>query len=246
VAYDKVIAVIQARLGSKRLPGKVLREIHGKPMLWRIHRRLQEVRGLSDIVLAIPDNEENWPLRAFAWSAGFNFVTGSERDLIARIYDTAFIRGADAIVRITGDCPLVCPNLVFQMVHYWKRKPELEYLTNVQPRTFQKGLDVEIYSTDLLERLNQEIEDPYYRESFPEYVWKTDDIVWRNVHTLNKLPNLWWTVDYEEDLEFVDYVYRKIGKDVFPRWEVFMTLGREAYYERNLFTWEEGSFTATS
>lgn len=250
MANDKVVvAAIQARMGSKRLPSKVLREINGRPMIWYIYKRLCTVPNIDRVVLAIPDNEENFPLRAAAHLIGMDFITGSEDDLISRMYGTALLSGADALVRITGDCPLVDPQLVGSIVRVWRAyaregNTEAEYVSNVQPRSFPKGLDVEIYSTTFLDRLERELKSSYYRESFTEYVWCMDDIRKLNVFSDGvKRSNLWWTVDYEDDLEFMENVYRKMGRDVFTMYEVLNELGEEAYYERELFSWGEGTFT---
>src|SRR5207249_4753991 len=134
-------------------------------------------------------------------------------DLIERLGRTAARTGADALVRITADCPLVDPALVDRVVGVWRRSAgRLEYVSNVFPPTFPDGLDVEVLSRTALERLDREVSDPFFRESLTAYVREHPaafEIA--NVEHPEDLSRLRWTMDYPEDLAFVEAVYRRLG-----------------------------------
>lgn len=223
-----VVGVVQVRMGSSRLPGKVMAEIEGRPMTWHIVSRLRHARLLRNVVIAVPDGERDEPIRCMARDESIPYFAGSEADLIDRIYKTAVRFRADAIVRITGDCPLVDPDVVDLLVKtYLDRAEELDYVTNARPPTFPHGLDAEVYPIATLQRLWHEIKDPLYREWFPVYVWEhEDELRMYNVEHSENLSHLRWTVDYEEDLAFVRQVYNRLYADgrVFRMMDVLQLL----------------------
>src|SRR6266404_7263546 len=154
VDYDivKIVAVIQVRMGSTRLPGKVLADVVGQPMLWHIVDRLRFAKLIDEVVLATSTETKDAPIRAFAAEQGIPCFAGSELDLVDRLYRTALQFGADAIVRITGDCPLTDPEIVDEVVGtYLTQARTIDYVSNVLPRTYPDGLDTEIYPTKTLE-----------------------------------------------------------------------------------------------
>ena len=223
-----VVGVVQVRMGSSRLPGKVMAEIEGRPMTWHIVSRLRHARLLRNVVIAVPDGERDEPIRCMARDESIPYFAGSEADLIDRIYKTAVRFRADAIVRITGDCPLVDPDVVDLLVRtYLDRAEELDYVSNARPPTFPHGLDAEVYPIATLQRLWHEIKDPLYREWFPVYVWEhEDELRTCNVEHSENLSHLRWTVDYEEDLAFVRQVYNRLYADgrVFRMMDVLQLL----------------------
>lgn len=208
----KIIGVVQVRMGSSRLPGKVMEEIESRPMAWHIVDRLRQAGSLSDVVIAVPDGPQDERIRAFADSCSIPYYAGSESDLIDRIYKTAVQFQSEAIVRITGDCPLVDPDVVDLLVkNYLNRKEKLDYVSNVRPRTFPHGLDTEVYPLTTLEKLWHQIQDPYYREWFPIYLWEHEhEYRTFNVRHSENLSHLRWTVDYNEDLAFVRKLYEQL------------------------------------
>ena len=210
-----VVGVVQVRMGSSRLPGKVMAEIEGRPMTWHIVNRLRHARLLQNVVIAVPDGERDESIRRMARAESIPYFAGSETDLIDRIYKTAVEFQADAIVRITGDCPLVDPDVVDLLVKtYLDRAQELDYVCSGRPRTFPHGLGAEVYPIATLQRLWHEIKDPLYREWFPVYVWEHEkEFRICNVEHSENLSHLRWTVDYEEDLAFVREVYRHLYRD---------------------------------
>lgn len=207
-----IVAAVQVRMGSTRLPRKALAEVMGRPMLWHIVNRLSFAQQVNQVVIATSNEPTDAPIRAFAQQHGIPHFAGSELDLIDRLYCTARHFGAHALVRITGDCPLVDPGVVDEVVaSYLAHSEDVDYVTNTLPATYPDGLDTEVYPVITLERLWREVEDPFWREWFPSYLWEHQDAF----RTLNvsypvDLSPLRWTVDYEEDLTFVREVYRRL------------------------------------
>ena len=211
----KIIGVIQARLGSSRLQNKVLLEINGKPMLWHIYNRLSKSKLLDQIVISTGDIKNNFAIHECALKNNIPIYVGSESDLIDRLYQTALYYNASAIVRITGDCPLVDPLLVDKLIsEYLKGKQEYDVVTNCQQRSFPHGLDIEVFSFDILKKMWQDIKEPELREWFPFYITKNpNSFKILNIANHTDLSNLRWTVDYPEDYEFIKQIYKNLYKD---------------------------------
>ena len=228
-----VVGVVQVRMGSSRLPGKVMAAIEGHPMTWHIVNRLRHARLLNNVVIAVADGQSDEPIRRMARDESIPYFAGSEADLIDRVYRTALEFHADAIVRITGDSPLVDPDVVDLLVKvYSDRSAELDYVSNGRPPTFPYGLNAEVYPTATLQSLWHQIKDPLYREWFPVYVWEHEDAfrTYNVVHS-EDLSHLRWTVDYDEDLSFVRQVYDRLyteGK-VFRMIDVLRLLASEPH-----------------
>ncbi|MFQ5932088.1 MAG: hypothetical protein ACE5MM_06755, partial [Nitrospiraceae bacterium] len=152
-------------------------------------------------------------LASFAANEGIECFRGSEEDVVKRLLGTGIAYSADAVVRISGDCPLIDPEVVDLVTRAFRKGGwQIDYASNVYPSTFPHGLDVEILSLDLLERLDRDVDDPFYRDWFSAYVREhPDDFAMVNVTTPTDLHELRWTVDYPEDLEFVEQVFRYLG-----------------------------------
>ncbi len=215
----KVLGVIQARMGSTRLKEKALRKILDKTLTEHIFERLKASKELDGIVLATSTNEENDALEEESERLGLPCFRGSEKDLVSRHLEAVEKYGASAMVRVTGDCPLADPELLDKMVRFYKENPdEFDLVTNIFPRTFPDGLDLEILPLSTLERLQKEVKDPFYRESLTLYIMDNPDKFriynFKNSEDLSKLR---WTVDYESDLEFV----KKIYEGIYPEKKIF-------------------------
>jgi len=218
-------------MNSSRLPGKAMLGIQGRPMAWHIVSRLRRCPRLAEVALATANGEAEAPLRDMAAESGIRCFAGSEADLIDRLYRAALEFEADAIVRITGDCPLVDAEVVGRLVDAFVEDPlRWDYVSNVRPRTFPHGLDAEVYPTRMLRLLWDEIEDPLSREWFPVYLWDREErFRTANVAHSIDLSALRWTVDYADDLEFVRAVYRALYHEGETFWmsEVLSLLERE-------------------
>jgi spore coat polysaccharide biosynthesis protein SpsF len=211
----RVVAAIQARMGSSRLPGKALLPIRGRSSVEWIAERLRHCRELETVVVSTSVEPENNAIADLAARIGLDCVRGSEMDLVQRLALTAAVTGAEALVRITADCPLVDPQLVDDVVATWRRsRGELEYVCNVFPPTFPDGLDVELLSRDVLERLDREVADPFFRESLTAYIREhSATFRWDNRPCDENLIHHRWTLDYREDLEFMEAVLQELGPE---------------------------------
>ena len=210
-----IIGLIQARMQSKRLPGKVMLEILGKPMLWHIYNRLTKCKSLDLVVISTGEYDKNTKICEFAHHNNIPIYIGSEIDLIDRLYKTAMKFEASAIARITADCPLIDPIIVDKFVReFIETQGKYDIVTNCKIRTFPHGLDVELYSIDILEKMWQEIREPELREWFPFYINKNPHLFRiKNIENQMDLSNLRWTVDYPEDIEFVKQVYKNLYRE---------------------------------
>ena len=152
----KVVALVQARMGSTRLPNKVMKPINGVPMIELLLSRLSNSRRIDEIVLATSVDRRNDPLAAHVRSLGYACEQGSENDVLDR-YVQASKHDADVVVRITGDCPLVDPELVDACIGEFFDS-NAEYCSNTNPPTYPDGLDIEVTTLEALQKANRESE----------------------------------------------------------------------------------------
>lgn len=211
----KTAAIVQARMGSLRLPGKVLMQVEGKPVVWWVLERLRKAKRIDEIVLAIPDTKENDVLEHFAKENNIKYYRGSEGDVLKRYYQAAKQNNVDVVVRITADCPLIDPEVV-DTVMAKHLSSSVDYTSNVVVRSFPKGLDVEVFNFSALKKAHNEAKSNFQREHVTPYFLENPEIFnLQNVAALKDLqnPGLRITVDTKEDLDFV----RKIAKHFSPR-----------------------------
>lgn len=147
----KIIATIEARMTSSRLPGKVLLKAEGKPMLEHLVNRLRSVPSLNGIVLATTYNSADNILEKFSEDVGIDCYRGSENDVMARVIGAAESVNGDVIVEITGDCPIIDPQIIEQTIRMFKRH-NADYVSNVQVRSYPDGMDTQVFSLDTLRR----------------------------------------------------------------------------------------------
>lgn len=225
-----MVGIIQARMGSTRLPKKVLRKIMDKTLIEWIKYRLSFCNEINQIVLATANTPENDPLENLARSIGLEYYRGSEKDLVSRLFEAAKKFNADAVVRITGDCPLVDPTIIDKLVSEYRKKPELDYVCNVLPPTFPDGMDVEVISLAALKRLNNEVADPLYREWITTTLMENPDkYKVLNIPYRNNLSYLRLTVDYPEDFELTEIIFNKLhkGRKVFTMEDILKLFKKE-------------------
>lgn len=221
----KVLAIIQARMGSTRLPGKVLKPILGHPMLWHIVQRLRWVHELADVVVATSENPGDEPIRHFCREQGISLFAGSENDVLDRFYQAAVQYNGDPLLRITGDCPFVDPEIIGQLIELYKtgNYDHIGVATGagavfLDGGRFPDGLDAECFSLSALESAWREATDPADREHVTPYIWR-NTIRFRNGHLRAKedyYSCLRWTVDYEADFEIVKQIYEALYKNDEP------------------------------
>ena len=213
-----ILGVVQVRIGSTRFKKKALKPISGKPLLKIIIDRLLHSKKLDKIVIATTNNIEDKVILNFAKEYGIDSYAGSELDLVDRMFQTAKKFKADAIVRITGDCPLVDPKIVDDIIEIYCNNREIDYVSNIYPPTYPDGLDVELFPFKTLEFLWNNVDDAFLRECLSGYIIKNQDkfkVV--NYSYPKDLSSLRWTVDYEEDYEFVLKIFEKLDSsdDIF-------------------------------
>jgi spore coat polysaccharide biosynthesis protein SpsF len=163
----RVLAVVQARMTSSRLPGKVLEDLGGEPVLRRVLDRLGRAGELDGVVLATSTDPSDDPVAA---EAGIPVVRGALHDVLGRYRQAVAEYPCDAIVRITADCPLIDPEVVDRVVRRWRDGTEAYVANNLEPRTFPKGLDTEVVNSEALTAAAEEATDPYDREHVTPFV----------------------------------------------------------------------------
>jgi spore coat polysaccharide biosynthesis protein SpsF len=216
----KVVAIIQARMGSTRLPGKVLKKIFGKPViLWDLDR-ISLSKLINDIVVAIPYAKENDVMVDIIkeYSNKIKITRGSENDVLDRYYQAAMQTNADVVVRITSDCPLIDPVVIDQVISQFLEN-DCDYCSNSLMRTFPRGLDTEVFSFKALEKAWNFAKKDYEREHVTPYITENPEkFKLLNVANDIDLSYLRWTLDTKEDFEFIDTVYKKI----YPKKTLFL------------------------
>jgi spore coat polysaccharide biosynthesis protein SpsF len=216
----KTVIIIQARMTSTRLLGKILMEVAGKPMLAQQIRRLKECAKADEIVIATTTNTADEPVVDLARQEGVSFFRGSEQDVLSRFVDASKSAGADVVVRVTGDCPLIDPQITDRVVgELINHSYECDYASNVIQRTFPRGLDVEAFFVDTLLRMNRLAESQLAREHVTIVVRseRPDLFLCRSVVDSNNNADLRWTVDTADDLRMIRILYEKLQLSTRPK-----------------------------
>ena len=206
---QNIVAAIQARMGSTRLPGKVLKNIQGVPMLWHMYRRVKAAEYIDRVIIATTLNTYDKEIVRFAESRNLDYYAGSENDILDRMYNAALTFDATAIVRITADCPLIDPEIIDKIITAYI-EDNCDYVSNWSPnkRTYPHGLEAELYSRKCLEQLWNNVDDPLLREWLPFNIHDNlADFQVKFVEHETDLSGFRWTVDYEEDLTLVRKLY---------------------------------------
>ncbi len=221
----KVVAIIQARMGSTRLPGKVLLDLAGEPMLARNVIRVCNAKLIDEVVVATTTKFADDDIVALCAQRSWPCFRGSEEDVLDRYYQAAIRVNANVIVRITSDCPLIDPGLIDQVVRAYQASPHVDYASNIlQPRTFPRGLDTEAFGFDVLERLWHEDTNPATREHVTMFIHKNlPAFHTRGITHVKDFSRLRWTVDTEEDLVLIRKIYEHFGNDAFS-WKNVLSL----------------------
>ena len=223
----RVVAIVQARMGSTRLPGKVMLDLAGEPLLVRVVNRTRRAQAVREVVVATTLQPVDDDILSLCDQKGWHCFRGSEDDVLDRYYHAAIAYRADVIVRITSDCPLIEPEIVDRVMQVFSEgQPGIDYACNVLPtRTFPRGLDTEIISFEALERAWNEDLNPRSREHVTPYIYQNDHL-FRLHGIVNEVDysRMRWTVDTPEDLEFVRCIYDHFGHDCFSWQEVLAVL----------------------
>jgi len=203
----KFLAIVQARMGSTRLPNKVMKLIDGAPMIEILLSRLSMSQEIDQIIVATSVDKRNIPLVEHVEKLGYACEQGSENDVLERYIKAAAKHGADVIIRITGDCPLVDPHLVDQVINQFKAT-NVDYFSNTNPPTYPDGLDIEVFTFKALEQASQETTDAFDREHVTPYLRKPNKFKTEAMQHSEDLSALRWTVDEPSDFELIEKVFQ--------------------------------------
>lgn len=192
-------------MGSTRFPNKVMRPIGGTPMIGLLLQRVARATRIDQVVLATSGDPRNSPLVAYVESLGYATYRGSEDDVLGRYYQAAQEYGADVVVRITGDCPLIDPQVVDTIIGL-RRARSADYASNIDPSTFPDGLDTEVFTFASLERAHQFAQDPREREHVTFYLEGPGFTRVNHAHDTDRSSER-WTVDEPEDFDVIRQVF---------------------------------------
>jgi len=204
----KVVIIIQARMTSTRLPGKVLKPILNRPMFSYQLERLRQVTRAHQIVVATTVNVTDDPIVKFCVHENVACIRGSEDDVLSRYVLAAQEHQANTVVRITSDCPLLDPELVDQLIGMYIDAPTVDYVSNLQPQTWPYGMAVEVFDVNALYEAGREATDPAEREHVTPFINRRPDRYHLQAVTHSEdLSYHRWTVDTPEDFELIYRIF---------------------------------------
>lgn len=208
----RVVCIVQARMGATRLPGKPLKQILGRPLLDLLVERLRRAITIDDVVIATSIDPKDDPIALWCEEEEISCYRGSQNDVLQRYLEAARIHRADVIVRITGDCPLTDPAVVDSIVRFYEQNvPEYDYVSNVISRTYPRGLDVEVFSLEALEKAAKEATNEEYREHVTLYFYENPDrFSLGSVMRKGGESSDRWTVDTPEDFTLVQKIFETL------------------------------------
>lgn len=215
----RVVAIIQARMGSTRLPGKVMEDIGGHTMLARVVERTKRAELLHEVVVATTVDLGDEVIVDECQRLAVPVYRGKENDVLDRYYQAASLHQGDTIVRITSDSPLIDPTVVDRVIGAFLAEAP-DYASNVIERAYPLGLDTEVMTMSALTRAWQEARQAYERVHVTPYIYEHPEL-FRLLHVKGEADysHYRWTVDMPEDLAFVRAVYRRLGNDESIGWE---------------------------
>jgi spore coat polysaccharide biosynthesis protein SpsF len=217
----RITAIIQARIGSTRLPGKVLMDLGGKSVLSRVVDRLRRAKRLDEIVVAITDSVADDAIVRECHQLKVGYFRGPENDVLDRYQRAARVYAAQVVVRITADCPLIDPQLVDETIGAFQQQ-RADYASNIFPRTYPRGLDTEVFATAALEQAWHHTHEPYQREHVTPYFYEHPGL-FRLASLRGRIDysHYRWTLDTAEDLVLLRTIYaRFFNRDNFSWGEV--------------------------
>ena len=239
-----ILAIVQARMGSSRLPGKDLQSINDRSLIEVLLSRLSQSAKINKIVVATSNQEQDKTLISHVTDLGYESFAGDEADVLDRFFKAAVFFGGDVVVRITGDCPLVSVDIVDEVISKFL-VGNSEYASNINPPSFPDGLDVEVFSKESLSFAAENAQQPFDREHVTPFIKHkySDKLI--NIRHSEDLSNLRWTVDELTDLEVIRNIFRHFSPDIFFTWEDVLSLYKTtpALFHANIsIKRNEGSF----
>jgi spore coat polysaccharide biosynthesis protein SpsF len=217
----RIVVIVQARMASTRLPGKVLMPLANRPLLYRLLERLQVARTPSAVVVAATVNHRDDVIADVAKQAGVECVRGHPTDLLDRHYSAALTSRADVVVKIPSDCPLVDPDVIDRVIgHYVAHAARADFVSNLHPASYPDGNDVEVMPIGVLETAWIEAKAEHEREHTTPFIWERRDrfrihnVAWES--GLDYSSTHRWTIDYPEDYQFLAAVYEHLWTEMRP------------------------------
>ncbi len=227
----RTVAIVQARMGSTRLPGKVLADLDGRPLLALVLERTAAAPGLDAVAVATPDLPRDDAIAGFCAGENVACVRGSETDVLDRYHRAAAELHADVVVRITADCPLIDPEVVGRLLAL-RTDQQLDYAGNATGalppgrHRFPDGLDCEVFTAATLDRAWRESTDPADREHVTLFMGRDDRLRRGVLEAEHDFGNERWTVDHPDDLALVRAIVERLGRRAGYR-EILQLLERE-------------------
>lgn len=224
----KTVAIIQARMGSTRLPGKVLKDLAGATVLARVVSRVRRARLIDEVLVATTDRPADDALVAECRKCSVAVSRGAQDDVLDRYYRSAQLVRAEIVVRITSDCPLIDPEITDKTIAaFLDARPD--YASNALQRSYPRGLDTEVMSLDALTRAWEEAQKPYEREHVTPYIYEHPEKF--RILSVPGNPDYSshrWTLDTPEDLEFLRAIYARLNNHTTFSWrQVLDVVDRE-------------------
>jgi len=224
----KTVAIVEARMTSTRLPGKIILPILGKPMLELLIERLKRAKLLDQIVVATTRNASDDVVEKLTEHLGVGCFRGSEDDVLDRVLCAAHANEADVIVEITGDCPLIDPAVLDLVIQTYYKK-SVDYVSNSLKRTYPIGLDNKVFSTAVLDKVARYTHDPVDHEHVSLYIYEHPEI-FSLFNVESDLPEKYWgirlTVDTQEDFRLIVAIYELLypQNPAFGLWDIMNLL----------------------
>ncbi len=228
----KVLTVVQARMGSTRLPGKVILPLAGQPLLLRMYERINASKQSGKIVIAITEEKIDDKLEKLCKENNILCFRGHPNDLLDRHYKAAIEFNADVVVKIPSDCPMIDPDVIDKVIMYYiNNQDKYDFVSNLHPATYPDGNDVEVMSFSALGISWENAKKNYEREHTTPYIWenpekfKIGNVEWES--GLDYSMTYRFTIDYEEDYELIKAVYEELYqiKKIFKLNDILTLLG---------------------
>jgi spore coat polysaccharide biosynthesis protein SpsF len=220
----RVVAIIQARMGSTRLPGKVLKDLGGGSVLARVIKRTRRATLLDDVIVATSEQPADDAIVAECERLAVPFFRGDEQDVLDRYYHATQKFGAEVVVRITADCPLIDPELIDATIQALFEKGS-DYATNSLVVTYPRGLDVEVFTAAALARAFHSAKEAYQRTHVTPYLYENPQLFKVTSLTADRDYSRYrWTLDTAEDLETIREIYKYFEQSDYMGWREVIRL----------------------
>jgi spore coat polysaccharide biosynthesis protein SpsF len=229
---ENIVAIIQARMGSTRLPNKTLELIEGKPLLQHVIERIKECKNINKIVIATTKEPNDDQIEIFAKQNNISIFRGNTENVLERYYKAAKEYNASTIVRITADDPFKDPEIIDNIIEQIKKDKTLDYVSNTIKPTFPEGIDTEVLTFKALEKSWKDAHSEFEKEHVTQHIIKNPQ-KFNIINVLNNedISKLRWTIDFQEDLDFTREVYKRLyhHNKIFKMRDILQLLEREPY-----------------